>query len=259
MCCPLGGGGRTDIIITIMIYNLNSGYGRAQASGIPFTTGKVFFVAGATDAGIALINQTYVSDVEGILRVYATVTSALAQCTTGRGDVIVLGPSFVTALTAAELLSAETKGVTFFNAGQAQDGSYTVHRAAATLPATTQTPYFTVTGRVKILSIIGQVTTIVQTQACNAKLTANPTVGADVDMCADLNITAAALGAQLSITGTLADALVKTVSGVGVFQAFPQLVQAGTIDLTTSATNTGATKWQVKYVPIDPGARVFAA
>lgn len=239
--------------------NKNSGYGLAQVASVPLTTGKFFVVTGTSGAAYQDILSLYTPDSDGVSRNFTSVTDALAACVSGRGDVVVLAPDFTTAFTAAELLAAETKGVTVIVAGAGADGVYTAYRATATLPATTATPYFTVTGRIKLLSIIGEVTTIVQTQACNAKLIANPTVGADVDMCAVLNITASAVGAQLSITGTLADALVRTTSGVGVFQTFPQLVLPGSIDLSTSATNTGATKWQVKYVPIDPGARVVAA
>jgi hypothetical protein len=35
-------------------------------------------------------------------------------------------------------------------------------------------------------------------------------------------------------------------------------VPAGTIDWTTSATNTGAASWQIWYLPIDTGASVTA-
>jgi hypothetical protein len=52
--------------------------------------------------------------------------------------------------------------------------------------------------------------------------------------------------------------MVATTSGAGVAQAAPLIVAAGTIDLSTAATNTGATKWLVRYIPIDPGAAVFA-
>lgn len=240
-------------------YNLSSGYGLAQASNAPFTTGKIFAVADSTDTNFNNIDQLYRVDPTGLARRYSTITNALAACTTGNGDTIILSPLFTTALTAAELLSAETKGVAIVQAGKNVNGVYFEHRALATLPATAATPYFTVTGRVKLISIIGEVTTLVQTQACNAKLISNPTVGADVDLCAVLDITASAVGAQFSITGTLANAMVKTTSGAGVFQAAPLLIMPGTIDFSTSATNTGATKWRVEYVPVDAGARIFAA
>ena len=242
-----------------MAFNQNSGYGQAQAGGVPFTTGKVFLVTDTTGANANAIGELYRTDSDGVTRVYSTITTALAACTTGRGDVVVLAPDFTTAPTAAELLAAETKGVVVHVAGANPNGTFTAYRATATLPASASTPYFTVTGRVILNHVIGEVTTIVQTQACNAKLTLDPIVGADVDMCTVLDITAAAVGAQFSITGTLADALVKTTSGTGVYQASKLILTAGAIELGTSATNTGATKWQVNYTPIDAFARIVAA
>lgn len=242
-------------------FNLNVGYGAGQLAGAPFTTGKVFFVASSSDTNLAYIDGLFTPDGEGVQRRYSTITAALAACTAGNGDVIVLSPSFTTALTAAELLSAETKGVKFYNAGQLDpaSGTYKVNRATAALPQTTQSGLFTVTGRIKLLDIKGVVTTIIQTQANNTKLVANPTVGADVDLCAVNDITADAVGTVYSITGTLANAMVATTSGAGVFQAAPLTIEAGTIDLSCAASNTGSVKWYVEYLPIDPGARVFAA
>lgn len=240
-------------------YSRNAGYGLGQLSNAPFTTGKIFVVSASGDTNFNNIDELYGFDNEGVARRYSTITAALAACVSGRGDTIVLSPSFTTALTAAELLSAETKGVAIIQAGKNVNGIYFEHRATAALPATTQSALFTVTGRIKLISIIGEVTTVIQTQACNAKIVANPTVGTDVDMCAVLDITAAAVGAQFSITGTLANAMVKTTSGAGVFQASPLLVLPGTIDLSTSATNTGSVKWRIEYVPVDAGARVIAA
>jgi hypothetical protein len=48
-----------------------------------------------------------------------------------------------------------------------------VSRAAAALPASTTGNLFTVTGgRILLTGIVGQVTTVIQTQACNASLSA---------------------------------------------------------------------------------------
>lgn len=242
-----------------MAQSLSTGYGLAQASNAPFTTGKIFVVVGSSDSNYSDIGLLYRPDTDGNARTFANITNALAACVAGRGDVVILAPGFTTALTAAELLAAETKGVAMVQAGKNVNGIYFEHRATAALPATTASPIFTVTGRIKLISIIGEVTTVIQTQACNTKLIANPTTGADVDLCAVLDITAAAVGAQFTITGTLANAMVKTTSGAGVFQAAPLLIQPGTIDLSTAATNTGSVKWRIEYVPVDAGARVFAA
>lgn len=138
-------------------------------------------------------------------------------------------------------------------------GVRTVERAAESLPQTTATAYFTVTGRVLLTLVEGEVTTIIQTQANATKLIANPTVGADVDLCATDDITADAVGTLYSITGTLADAMVATTSGAATAQGSGVIVAAGTIDLSCAASNTGATKWTLHYVPIDVGSNITVA
>ena len=135
-----------------------------------------------------------------------------------------------------------------------------VERATGTLPATTQSALFTVTGgRVAILGIIGEVTTVIQTQANNTKIVANPTTGTDVDICAVLNISADEVGTLYGITGTFSDAMVGANAGATVMCGRPVVVPAGTIDLNCAATNTGSVKWALFYLPIDDGAYVTAA
>ena len=200
-------------------FNLNSQYGQAQAGGIPFTTGKTFFVADSSDGNFNLIDGLFEPDADGVQRRYSTVTAALAACTADFGETVILSPAFTTALTAAELLSAETKGVTIVQAGKNVNGVYAEDRTTATLPATAQTAIFTVTGKIRILRIIGEVTTIIQAQANNLKIVSNPTVGADVDLCAVADVNADAVGTNYNITGTFADALVATTSGAFLDQA----------------------------------------
>lgn len=139
----------------------------------------------------------------------------------------------------------------------------TVQRVAANLPQTAQTAYFTVVGRCLITRIVGEVTTIIQDQDCNADLWSNPTVGADVALCAVLNIKTHAVGTMYTITGTFANAMVATTSGAVSPDSMVDyqgiLVAAGTIDLKTSASNTGATKWTIQWVPLDPGSYIVVA
>ena len=134
-----------------------------------------------------------------------------------------------------------------------------VDRATAALPATATAAIFTVAGgRCLVTQILGEVTTVIQTQVCNVKLQANPTAtGTSVDMCANLDVSAKVLASLFGITGTLADALLNGLAIIG--QATPIIVQAGTIDLVTSATNTGSVKWHVRYIPLDEGATIVAA
>ena len=135
-----------------------------------------------------------------------------------------------------------------------------VSRATATLPATTAGALFTVAGgRVAITGIVGQVTVIMQTQANNTKLTANPTVGTSADICAVLDTSADEVGAIYGITGLFSDALVSNVAGATVLPRNPVVLNAGTLDLDCSATNTGSVKWDLWYIPLDEGAYVEAA
>tara|TARA_Y100000034_G_C6905929_1_gene420363 strand:- start:371 stop:814 length:444 start_codon:yes stop_codon:yes gene_type:complete len=134
-----------------------------------------------------------------------------------------------------------------------------VMRDTAALPQTAQAALFTVTGRVIVTQIVGEVTTVIETKANATKLVANPTVGADVDLCATDDITADAVGTLYSITGTLANAMVATTSGAFVAQAAPTVVADGTIDLNCAASNTGSVKWTVHYIPLDNGSSVVVA
>lgn len=240
--------------------NNKVGYGLAQIANPGATLGRVFVVSGTSGANFQDILTTWTNDSLGVVRNFTTITDALAACTSGRGDIVLLSPDFTTAATAAELLSAESKGVLMVQSGQiSQAGIFQAWRATAALPATTQSAIFTVTGRVQLVDIIGEVTTVIQTQADNLKLVSNPTVGADVDICAVKDVTAAAVGTQLSITGTFATAMVQTASGAFVRQAASTIIAAGTLDLSASATNTGSVKWTARYIPVDPGARMIAA
>lgn len=138
-----------------------------------------------------------------------------------------------------------------------------VSRATAALPASTDEALFTISGgRIFLLGILGEVTTVIQTQACNTKLKLNPTAtGSDVDLCAVLDITADAVGTYYTITGTFATAMQgATVHCAAANTMLPQplLLGAGDIELDCAATNTGSVKWDLWYVPLDNGASVAA-
>ena len=174
-----GGGGVSNF--TFMFYNLNAGYGNIGASANDnFTFGKTFYVVGATFPAISTNNYLYREDPEGVVRFFSgstAVTDALARTVAGRNDQILIDSSYSTPLTATELLTAETNGVNIIPVGKRlEDGAMFATRATGTLPATTTGSLFTVTGRVKLLSIIGEVTTATGATATNGKLIATPTV-----------------------------------------------------------------------------------
>jgi len=137
---------------------------------------------------------------------------------------------------------------------------FPVERATATLPQTTAGALFTVAGGiVAITQIVGEVTTVIQTQANDTKLTANPTTGTSVDICAALDISADEAGCLYGISGLAATALIGANAGSVPGQIYSVLVNIGTIDLACAASNTGSVKWTLFYIPIEDGASVVAA
>jgi len=138
-------------------------------------------------------------------------------------------------------------------------GVKNVTRVSNTLPQSVAAPIFVVSGAVKIVEIVGEVMTTIASATNNTKLIANPTVGADTDLCATLDINAHAIGTMYNITGTLANAMVKQTNGAHIAQAGEVVVPTGTIDLSCSAGIAGAVKWSVAYIALEAGATVAAA
>jgi len=135
-----------------------------------------------------------------------------------------------------------------------------VLRATATLPQGAAGALFTIAGgRIVLTSIVGEVTTLIQTVANATKLTSNPTVGTSVDMCGTLDITADEVGCLYGITGVPATALLGTNAGLTVQMYNYQILPIGTIDLDCAGSATGSVKWQLTYFPLDDGASVAAA
>jgi hypothetical protein len=136
---------------------------------------------------------------------------------------------------------------------------FTASKAAATLPATGNQTIFTVsTGRCLVGLLLGQVTTVCDATATTIKITSVPTVGSAVDVTATLAITSFEAGAILVVEGD-GTAIIGTSTGSGFAPALtlvPWVVPAGILRLTTSATNAGATKWDIWYLPLDSGASI---
>jgi hypothetical protein len=138
----------------------------------------------------------------------------------------------------------------------------TLERPTANLPQTADVALFRITGgKIRVLSLIGEVTTVIQTQANNTKLKHNPVgVGSDVDLCAVLDITADAVGTYYSIVGVLATAMKSTSLWLVVpadnIAAAGLILGPGDIELDCAASNTGQVKWTLVYELMEAGANV---
>lgn len=131
-------------------------------------------------------------------------------------------------------------------------------RATDTLPQTTTAALFTISGgRIIVTQIIGEVTTAIQNQANNTKLTLDVGTGTDVDLCAVLDIANDEVGTLYGITGTFSDAMLGAGQALRT-QSFPIVLKPGDIDLNCAASNTGSVKWTLFWAPLDAGAYVAA-
>lgn len=138
-----------------------------------------------------------------------------------------------------------------------------VSRATATLPATAAQNIFTVSGgRILLVSLVGEVTTIIQAQSTTVKVTSTPTTGSAIDLSSAVgDINALEVGGRITLPNppAAATALVKTNAGYTNLPAVNTVVPIGTISYTTGATSTGSLKWDLIYIPLDTGASVTAA
>ncbi len=139
-----------------------------------------------------------------------------------------------------------------------------VSTAARTIPATTTDQIFRVKGgRVLVKALVGEVTTVIQTQADNMKVSAkkldnaSAAVGTAVDVAANVDITAREVGGLYFVEGDGTAGVLSNAGAAYVGANSGQWICAqGEIYLTTSATNTGAMKWDIWYMPLDEGAYV---
>lgn len=119
-------------------------------------------------------------------------------------------------------------------------------------------------GPIKVLELVGIVTTIVQAQATSTKITVTTTSpAATVDLsAAAVDLTGAAAGASIRHINTTGILTVVTAGFVMEGNAFATndtqyLIPAGTIQINNaSASNTGAITWYLRYVPLAPGVTV---
>lgn len=123
---------------------------------------------------------------------------------------------------------------------------------------------FNFTGSIEILSIIGRVTTAIENQTTNVKLTVTPDALSAYDICANKDIDNFPVGTLLSITGTAANALVSAtgVGSIAPLQASrvgATCVTGGVIGVVFGANSTGAIAWEIVWRPLSAGATLVAA
>lgn len=140
-----------------------------------------------------------------------------------------------------------------------------VAKAASTSPlVATGVNLFTITGgRVIVVGIYGEVTTIIQAQATTVQLVSTPTsLGSAVNLSSTgLDINGLEVGGHISLPATpaAATALNKGLGGYLGLTSARLLVPPGVISVNYGAASTGAIKWDLVYIPYDAGATVAAS
>ena len=139
-----------------------------------------------------------------------------------------------------------------------------VSRTEAVLPQGTTGNIFTVSGgRIIVISLLGEVTTVMAGVSTTLKVGFTPTTGAYDDWCAaSADLTGAAVGTHVTLPTAKATALVTDLTkGNGVIgRQVSWIAPIGNITLTTVGSNTtGKLKWDLIYVPLDVASAVVAA
>jgi hypothetical protein len=135
-----------------------------------------------------------------------------------------------------------------------------VNRATALPPQAASAAIFTVVGRVLLIALYGEVTTAIGAVANATKVLYNPTAaGASTDLCATLDINAAAVGTMYSLPAAVATGLVTGVSTVQHLSG-PRVLGPGGVELSCAGSSvTGAIRWEALFVPLDAGGNLTAA
>jgi len=133
-----------------------------------------------------------------------------------------------------------------------------VATASVALPQTSTLALFTVTGVVRILEIRGFIGTQIGAVANATKLQAG---GGSVDICATVDLNAAAANSILAITGVFANAMAIKAGGAWEAQTNEVGVGAGSISVNCAGSDggTGRVLWVVVYKPVSAGSSIVAA
>ena len=137
-------------------------------------------------------------------------------------------------------------------------GTRTVAKKTAATPVTQD--LFTVSGgAVRILAIVGHITTAIAAGVNSTKLVFTSTGGAAVDLCAAADIASMAVRKLLTITGVAATAIALSAAEGVVVSAVattPLIVTPGVLSLNCTAGTTGVIDWYIEYEPLASGAAI---
>lgn len=134
-----------------------------------------------------------------------------------------------------------------------------LRRRSTLVPQTAQAAIFRVTGGpILLYALVGDVTAAFDATVTNLSLLSNPTSGlTDLAFGTVVAVASLASGALL-VVPSVAGTILKT--GGGASTIAPIVVDAGTIDVLTSANNlTGKVEWNAAWEPLHPAGNLVIA
>lgn len=136
------------------------------------------------------------------------------------------------------------------------------YRATAVVPDNGQAAIFTVSNaNCLVYGLYGRLTVAMDATACNMSVRANPTDGADLNITAATAVANTAQYVMVSMSGIFTQNI--NLDGAGAaegLQASPFIVAPGTIDLLTTATQTGSIEWWIRWTELgNNGGAITAA
>lgn len=140
-------------------------------------------------------------------------------------------------------------------------GAYRVNRTTADVLTGAAVAIFTIaTGRVLLVNLVGEVTTILAAGTTpDAKFQMNPTTGTTTDLCATASVASDEVGTLYSMTGVPTDAMLTSSSGGIRVLGVPLILPIGDIEFNCDENITGSISFQAWWLPLDDGATLVAA
>lgn len=219
----------------------------------------VLGAVGANNADNAFSSSSVVSNEDGsVLERLETIRTFTGK---GSGTAIAANKSLIDALGSDGTTLTDSTGGLY---GQFLSLPRCVASAAKTLTTGTVTMFTITGGPIKVLEIVGIVTTVLQSQTTSTKLQVTTTTpSATVDMsAAAVDLTGLAAGTSIRHINTTAILTPVTAGFVMEGNAFATndtqfLIPIGSIIINNaSSSNTGAITWYLRYVPLAPLSRV---
>lgn len=137
-----------------------------------------------------------------------------------------------------------------------------VAKTSATVPQGAVQTIFTVSGgRILVMLLLGEVTTILGATANNITVNTVPTTGTGLIIASAAEGNALEAGGLMVVEGdgTALGIVGKAGAGMITSGTGRWICPVGTINFQCVASTTGATKWDIFYFPLDIGATVVTA